>query len=107
MNALKYRCSERESVITITHTLEEGGSRLTVADNGVGIPPTERERAFGMFQRLHHTSGAEGIGFGLSYCRRIVELHEGSIELTSSRLGVGTEVRMHFPHVALEPAVAV
>lgn len=78
-NALKYRHPDRPPRLAIT--AERQGQRwaFAVADNGVGITPENRERVFGVFQRLHDRSDASGTGIGLALCRRIVEHHGGAL----------------------------
>jgi signal transduction histidine kinase len=63
-----------------------GGWRLTVDDDGPGVPVEQRERVFGLLER---GAGAdvEGLGIGLSTCRRIVEAHGGRIGMDASALG--------------------
>jgi PAS domain S-box-containing protein len=54
--------------------------RLTVADQGIGIPESELESVFGKFtQSSLTTTGAGGTGLGLAICREIVQAHRGMI----------------------------
>jgi signal transduction histidine kinase len=68
---------------TLTLTLaEQGGAAvLTVADDGPGIPPAERERVFDRFTRLDDARAAStgGTGLGLAIARDIVQRHGGTI----------------------------
>ncbi len=64
---------------------------LSVRDTGVGIPTAELPR---LFQRFYRVSGTrsrthEGSGIGLAFVKRLVELHQGSIDVTSIE-GAGT-----------------
>jgi signal transduction histidine kinase len=63
------------------------GVRFTVADNGPGIPPEERERIFERFHRVDagRSTSSGGSGLGLSIARWIVDLHGGSIAATENR----------------------
>ncbi|MCA1908309.1 MAG: hypothetical protein LDL39_08115 [Magnetospirillum sp.] len=80
-NALKFTIADRIPEIRID--VESAGDfwRVIVSDNGIGIPDEQRERVFGMFQRLHAHGQYEGTGIGLTACRRIVEHHGGRIEI--------------------------
>lgn len=58
--------------------------RLTVADNGPGIRPSERSKLFEPF----YTTKTQGSGLGLYLCRRIIESHNGSIKVTDNKEGM-------------------
>lgn len=77
-NAIKYNNS---AVPQIQISSEDKGNlvEISVADNGVGIPENERQRAFEMFQRVENSSGAEGTGIGLSTVKSIIEKMRGKI----------------------------
>ncbi|CAD6008877.1 GAF domain-containing sensor histidine kinase [Agreia sp. COWG] len=64
----------------------DGSWRVTVDDNGPGVPAEQRERVFGLMER-GAAGDAPGLGIGLSTCRRIVEAHGGSIGIDDSPLG--------------------
>jgi signal transduction histidine kinase len=81
-NALKYR-SEAPPRIHIGVEAYDGGSRLTVTDNGIGIDMAYADRIFQVFQRLHPRGHYEGTGIGLAVCKRIVETYGGRIGVES------------------------
>jgi signal transduction histidine kinase len=59
-----------------------------VSDNGIGIPPEDREEVFRVFRRLHSTPEyGPGSGAGLAIVRRIVERHGGSVWIEDSEEG--------------------
>jgi hypothetical protein len=65
---------------------------LWVADQGVGIPPENREKIF----RLYFTTKRQGSGMGLAMTFRVVQLHNGTIEFASEP-GKGTTFRVKLP----------
>jgi signal transduction histidine kinase len=93
-NALKYTPAGGRIVVDV-HP-EAGAAVLTVGDNGPGIPPTLLPRVFDLFvqgeRTLDRRSG--GLGIGLTLARRLVELHGGTIEATSSPQGSLFTVRL-------------
>ena len=78
-NAVKFVPAGRTPHVSIYGERVGDGWQITVADNGIGIPPGDRERAFGMFQRLHGEGGFPGTGIGLAICHRVVEQHGGRV----------------------------
>lgn len=92
-NAVKY--SPPGSVVGVTiEALPEGleggpGLRLSVRDQGPGIPVGERDRLFRDFGRLstRPTSGEKSIGLGLAICRKIIDVHGGRIEAVNQPEG--------------------
>ena len=99
-NALKFRDGPRAHVWVQADPAATGMVQISVADGGIGIDPTHRERVFEMFQRLHDRETYEGTGIGLAICRKIVERHGGRIWV-DEREGGGTVFRFTLP-----PAVA-
>ena len=67
--------------ITITGRIENGEIRLTGADDGPGIPESEREAIFERFYRLSAAGG--GSGLGLAIARGLVGLHGGRMWVES------------------------
>lgn len=62
---------------------------VTVADNGPGVAPEDRERIFDAYVQAGDESRAGGLGLGLAICKRLVEAHGGSIRV-SERPGGGS-----------------
>lgn len=82
-NALKYSKKETPPEIEVTASIEDENIVIKVKDNGIGFEEQYREKIFGLFERLHTRDQIPGTGIGLSICKRIVELHNGSIEADS------------------------
>jgi PAS domain S-box-containing protein len=102
-NAIKFADRE-DPVVTISAGRIAGAWRVTVADNGGGIPPEHQERIFAAFERAPNRR-AIGYGLGLAICQRLVERHGGSIGL-KSELGEGTRFWFSLPDrvgVAVDP----
>jgi signal transduction histidine kinase len=94
-NAVKFTSQGRISARATT-TRAHGLAEVTieVADTGVGIPESERERIFERFYRVDGslTRATEGTGLGLAISRRLARLMGGTIEV-ESRQGVGSTFR--------------
>ncbi len=73
-------------------------ARITVADEGPGMPPEHAARAFDRFWRADAARSTPGRGIGLSIVRRIAELHGGRASLQSAP-GRGTAVTLELPCV--------
>jgi PAS domain S-box-containing protein len=74
-NALKYS-RDCPPEIHVYANRDPGAWRISVADHGIGVEAADRERIFELFVRGEAESGS---GIGLATCRRIVELHGGSV----------------------------
>lgn len=93
-NAVKYRSPDRVPHILIKTWQEGGDFLLQVQDNGLGIPPSKREKVFELFRRLH--SHVKGTGIGLYIVKRIVQNNGGSIALQSTE-GEGSTFTITLP----------
>lgn len=95
-NAVKFsRARSARPRIDIRAETTADGVRLTVDDDGPGIPADERTRVFALMSRGRETD-APGLGIGLATCRRIVEAHGGRIGIDDSPLG-GARVWVSLP----------
>ena len=81
-NAIEYAGDEPPRVEISSH---RAGDRwvISVADEGIGIDPSDAEHVFGLFNRLHAVDEHAGSGIGLALCRRIVERHGGELWVDS------------------------
>lgn len=85
-NAVKY--TPAGGTIAVKVGVEGGMARLSVADDGPGIPAAERDRVFDRFYRLEASRTTEGNGLGLSLARAVVRLHGGTITLGDNGPGL-------------------
>ncbi|GMQ29659.1 PAS domain-containing protein [Algoriphagus confluentis] len=83
-NAIKYQPDGQTARIWITCEEEIDAWKFSVKDNGLGIDSDYLEKIFIIFQRLHTQDKFSGTGIGLSICKKIVELHQGKIWVTST-----------------------
>lgn len=95
-NAVKY--SETSTSVVIGMTDDDGHVYLTVADNGIGIADSEKERIFGKFYRVGNedTRRTKGTGLGLYIVKRVVEIYRGEISITDNK-PVGSIFKLSFP----------
>lgn len=82
-NAIKFR-GEKKPVIRIRSRRCDTHWRISVKDNGIGIPPDQLENIFMIFKRLHPQDKYDGTGIGLAVCKKIVERHGGAIQVESA-----------------------
>jgi signal transduction histidine kinase len=90
-NALQALCGSEGRVVLRT-SLSGGTARISVADNGPGIPPEELKQVFD----LYFTTRKDGSGIGLALVRQSVEMHGGEVTIESTP-GHGTTVILEIP----------
>jgi signal transduction histidine kinase len=85
-NALKYSASDR--LVEVTLSIEGQAARLSVHDDGPGLPDSEQERVWERFYRVSgievQSGSQEGLGLGLHISRTIIERHQGQVGIQSS-----------------------
>ena len=86
-NAFKF--TGEGTSVTITAERKRGDIVFSVSDQGPGIPENEIGEVFEAFQQIstQPETGEQGTGLGLAICKRIVELHEGSIKVDEGYVG--------------------
>ena len=95
-NATKY--SEPNTNIYIKSFIKDGFGWISIQDEGVGISDEDAKRIFDRFYRvdLSRTKATGGTGLGLAIVKRIVEIHNGRIEI-NSKMNKGTEISIVLP----------
>jgi signal transduction histidine kinase len=105
-NALKFQVAGNQPVIQIRHT--RTGSAvipfepdkvfhiIEITDNGIGFAPSEAEKIFQLFHRLHARHEYEGTGIGLAIVQRAMENHHGFAEAFGEE-NQGSTFRLYFP----------
>ncbi len=93
-NACKY--SPAGSRVKIQLITSENHVGVEIVDQGIGIDPGHHDAIFKEYFRVNENSPIRGIGLGLAFVKKIVELHHGKIEV-SSRIGEGTRMVLWLP----------
>jgi signal transduction histidine kinase len=94
-NAMKY--ADGGSAIVLSATNGAQGLRLTVADDGVGIPAERRDEARARFHRLDPARHLPGSGLGLALVEAVARLHGGELELADNHPGLRATIRLTRP----------
>ena len=104
-NAIKY--TDAHGIVSIeAHTTRQGGLVIAVRDTGIGMAPDDIAVALSPFGQVDHGHERRrpGTGLGLPLSKRIVEKHEGRLEIASERF-TGTTVTVSFPPSRTAPKV--
>jgi PAS domain S-box-containing protein len=97
-NAVKF--TERNGRVLVSAEPADGAVAISVRDTGVGIAQKDMGRLFRAFEQLEQPTGVRpgGTGLGLALTKRLVEMHGGTIDVTSE-LGAGTTFTVRLPGV--------
>jgi signal transduction histidine kinase len=96
-NAAKY--TDVGGRIWVRAFVDAGQVVLSVKDNGAGLTPEMREHVFDLFVQGPEVSAYArgGLGIGLTLVRRLVEMHDGTVDVRSDGLGEGSEFIVRLP----------
>ncbi|HYW50601.1 MAG TPA: PAS domain S-box protein [Gemmatimonadaceae bacterium] len=98
-NAAKY--TERGGHIELRAEQQKGDIVVSVRDSGIGIPADALPNIFGMFSQVEGALSRShgGLGIGLFLVRRLVEMHGGTVSVSSDGIGCGSEFVVRLPIV--------
>lgn len=98
-NAIKYSPQGGDIIIVVTKEQyeEQDWARLSITDQGMGIPASDLPHIFTPFQRASNViSRIQGTGIGLASVTQVIEQHQGTITVTSEE-GQGSCFIMRLP----------
>jgi PAS domain S-box-containing protein len=99
-NAIKFRKENTRLEIRIECRRRDGMWEFSIADNGIGIKPRYFDKIFNIFQRLNAEEDYAGYGIGLANCKKIAELHGGTIRVESEP-GTGSTFYFTIPDIKI------
>ncbi len=94
-NAFKFKAPDVPLSLDVTSEKKQDHWLFCVKDNGIGLKSKDTEKLFTIFNREHPSTEYEGIGTGLTFAKKIIDLHNGKIWLEST--GDGTSVYFTLP----------
>ena len=95
-NAIKF-APDGTAIVLVAQVGEDGGAHISVRDHGPGIPAQELEKIFEAFVQSSKTKdGSGGTGLGLAICRKIIDVHGGSMS-AENMPDCGSRFHIHLP----------
>jgi len=100
-NSLKYSFPDKTPIVTIKslgiHYINSNPFQvLEFSDNGIGFEQQFAENIFNIFSRLHTQEQYKGSGVGLALCKKIMQVHKGSI-VAEGIENQGAKFKLYFP----------
>jgi signal transduction histidine kinase len=97
-NAIKYRREDDAEIKIIAEKLGSDNIQVKVIDNGLGISSENLKKIFEKFYRVStgNVHAVKGFGLGLSYAKKVVTMHRGTMEV-NSKLGEGSTFTVTLP----------
>jgi signal transduction histidine kinase len=104
-NAAKY--TDKGGHIWLTAEPQGSSVMVSVRDTGIGISADKLPYLFEMFFQVDHSfeRSRGGLGIGLTLVRRLVEMHDGTVEARSAGSGKGSEFLVYLPSVKERPTL--
>lgn len=96
-NASKYSAEGKD--INFTTKTTDGSITITIKDEGIGIPDSDKTHLFTPFFRAQNVTNIQGTGLGLNIVKRYVDIMEGTLTY-QSELGEGTTFTIMLPQTA-------
>jgi two-component system phosphate regulon sensor histidine kinase PhoR len=97
-NAVKYKKADTNLQLVVKTWNDSGKLMISIQDNGIGIKREDLRKIFDRFYRVHtgNLHDVKGFGLGLSYVKKIITDHKGSIR-AESEINVGTKFIISLP----------
>jgi PAS domain S-box-containing protein len=95
-NAIKFSFDETNISIEVIRNSELNEVQVNIANQGIGIPDSEKDKLFDRFYRANNASNIQGTGLGLSIVKRCLELMNASVSFTSIENST-TTFTIHLP----------